>query len=270
MITIYRHPHRVSGLKKFPELFKSCDILFVELGTNNYKKRVEEYLNGLSQGKNVSTLPLKSFEYTEFLEKLIRGSGKRIVVEDSPFSKEFFNLYVEQPIENAVLCLREGKLEDARDWFLECARWFNFMNEKRENQIVDQLSKLQEEVGEKEILVLIGASHGPLYWKLRERGMKVKQILHSNPLRFSYVSEAFRRHRFGKPLSLEIIVKALTSSQLEYILRKEFEEFGEINTGYRIPEDISNPEDGISWVARKIVEENGMEDLLKFWWGRNE
>lgn len=209
-ITIFRHAHFPEELnEKFEHLLEKSDILVVEMATREFREEVKEHLNQLSQ-KGYSSFKFQGLfsEIQRKREDLIRDSKKQIELEESSISlKEFRKL--ENLIQDSREAFVNGDFEEAYNKQLDSAinivRW----DRKRDASLLNQLTKLQRENENKEILVPLGAGGHLIYYELKEKGLDTKQEFPYIPYTFPLFDEPMRRLRFGRPYTPQLIAQAL-------------------------------------------------------------
>lgn len=221
-IWTFRCGHFANELnERFKELFRDCDILFVEQTFGEEYELQKKYLNDLSfkgySNLTPSTLPSLLFQsFLEDLESYIRNSRKKIEVERSPITFNYFakisNIY-----SKGIHAFLEGNLEEACERKLKALELHAETVEKRDRALVDQLVNLQERNEEKTILVLIGVGHFLPYY-LKEEGLEVRQEFPYKPYYFSLSSELDRRIRLNLPYNKEMIAQSIVESiVMEYL-----------------------------------------------------
>lgn len=213
-ITIFRCPHEPEALnEEFIRLFKECDILFIEETINEECNAGREYYSDLSNKGYSSIFSQSNFDnYARKFDSIVKGSKKQIAVECSPVKNEDFNRIEDLGI-NAINAFKNGEFEVACKKILVYSQT-KIENEKdRENSLVKQLIELQKKDENKKILLPIGTSH-PTYYKLKEKGYNVRQVISNKPFIFSMDDEILRRLEFNKPIKNELLAKSI----VEYLI----------------------------------------------------
>ena len=218
-MTFYRCSHALDELnERFERLFKESDILMIEQSTNEDREKFTEYLNQISAGVRKEDLKylFTSGEFDTYFKKiegLLRGSGKRVEVENSPFdTKTIFEGLKE--LEHSVDLYFSGNLEEACNLKLKAYQQLASRIISRDEQLSEQLTNLQNENSGSSILMPIGASHN-IHMKM---GPQAKQEVPYKPYLFDYSSEVIRRIVFGRPVTKEMIARTLPEGALQTLL----------------------------------------------------
>jgi hypothetical protein len=241
-ITIFRHSHDHRELnKKFEELFRKSNIVVVEHGFKETYTKMKTYYNQLSQKghSDYFTTSIPPFvKYSNRLENFIKNSGKQIEVEKSPVSEnEWIKLDTLSYVSTQAFL--NGKLEEACKKELESAIGSVEIEEKRENSLVKQLIELYEENENKQILVLIGANH-LIYYKLKKKGIDVKQEFPYLPYFLSIYDELCRRLKLKQQYNFELVAQAIVYRSIGgYLLWKDLPARRVIENARRIAEKLS-------------------------------
>lgn len=211
-ITIFRTPHSPKALNKiFEKRFEECDIFLTEQGFNDGYNEIKEYLSELSN-KGYSSKPLQFFgahfdEYGEKLKSFIKNSKKQIEVEKSPFTLEDYER-VESLADSAEDKFCKGDLEIACAKMVEYLVEVNERDKGRMESLSEQLINLQKENKNKRILAEGGSDH-LIHYKLKEKGLDVKQEFPYKPLILPIHTEVKRRIAFNKPFTMESVAKSI-------------------------------------------------------------
>jgi len=212
-ITIYRCAHVPEELnERFEELFEDCDIFLVEHAVKEDFHEVKKAYNRLSFEGCSPTFRSTQPSYQEKLNSLIRNSKKRIEVERSPISfSQLFESY--QVLKKAFDEFSRGNLRRACRMFLKYEHMLAQTRIERDRALSNLSIKLQENNPGKMILVGLGVEH-LVHYHLKQRGVKVKQVLPYTPYVFNLPSELGRRIEFKLPYTREMVTRSLIACLL--------------------------------------------------------
>jgi len=213
-IKIFRCPHHSDELNEnFEKEFKECDIFLFEQGCNDEYNRVKSYISELSaKGYSSDSTPLiGNFDaYMEKLLNIIKNSKKKIEVEKSPFAQEYTERN-ESFGDNAMKRFCSGDIERACADMIMYLTGVNERDEGRENSLEEQLIQIQEENKDKKVLAAIGTDH-LIYYKLKNKGLDVKQEFSYMPVVYPIHAEVKRRIAFNKLFTMEMVAKSIAES----------------------------------------------------------
>lgn len=254
MLTIFRHAHIPEELnKKFLELFKSFDILFVECAEKEAYERVKKIFNFPNDDELPESLFKGFTKYKLKLYSIISKSKKHVEVEKSPISIKELEA-ADIIFLKAFYSFINNNLEEAHETFFKLRKKLNKILKRRDESITNQLIRLYENEN-KGILVLVGALHR-IYYPLKNKGLKVKQTFPYLPYSFPYLDEVDQKLMFGKHVMKEDVMKGL----VDCLFRCSFERF--LNFSYKTS----------IYFSRKIIEKMSLRDIeeLSFYMSRNK
>jgi hypothetical protein len=111
----------------------------------------------------------------------------------------------------------DGNLEEACKFSLMSASLSVELTTRRDLALTDQLTSLQEENEEYEILVLLGANH-EAYHMLKRKELKVRRVFPFMPYVFLSFEELERRMYHGLPWSKDLVARAFPERITYYLL----------------------------------------------------
>jgi hypothetical protein len=208
-ITYFRSPHTPETLNdRFEALFKKTDIVFLEQAMGDAYRFAHNHYNQLSrQGYSASDATDNFFQdFQRKEEYFIRGSGKPIEVERSPFTEADIHI----PMKMVLLSFcdfYQGNFKEACKLKLDSAQCSAEINNARDIAIGKQLESLQDANRDKDILALLGGSHEVQIY-LDKKGIKVRQEFPYEPYPFGFEDQLERYIRFGKSPTKEIVARS--------------------------------------------------------------
>ncbi len=219
-ITVFRCPHHSRALKNglFEKEFRESDIIFFEQGIKDDSEDLKTYYSELSErGQQKYIMGRSAFDkYHETIDSFIRNSGKQVEIEKSHLSFEEL-LSIGKIHENARSLFYRGDLENACRGVLESSKAFSKENRKRELNIVSQLVELQKQNESKKIIFPFGVDHS-IYYKLKKKGLDVKQVFYEKPFVFPVFVEIYRRIEFNKPITMEMLARSIVENAVSAYL----------------------------------------------------
>lgn len=222
-VSIFRSPHDPNELNKtFRGLFENCDIFFSEQGFNDDYDLIKRHLSELSNnGYSTVSMEEAYFDaYSKELENIIRNSKKKIEIEKSPFNYEDLE-EINTLFYNARNSFSAGNANEAYTNMVKYSVEAKKRDERREEEIEKQLIDLQKIDKDKNILVGLGANH-LIFYKLKKKGLDVKQEFSYKPFIFPIHIEIKRRIAFNKPFTEEMINKSIVESFIiQYLLESD-------------------------------------------------
>lgn len=225
-ITIFRCAHKPEELNEnFERLFKECDVLMVEQGVKDGRNNLEKFYNQVSFGEQHPIDFFRDFftygafdNYVYKLVSFLSNSGKRVVIEDSPMTVNELKKW-EILFTGSLGAYYTGNLQDACRMQIKALECMKELDNRREDSLKKQLVMLQRENRESKILFPIGAEH-LIYYKLKDKGLEVKQEFPYKPYFLSYGSEVHRRVTVSKPYTNEMIARLFPERIVEGHLMK--------------------------------------------------
>lgn len=219
-ITVFRCPHDSQALKNglFEKEFRKSDIIFLEQGIKDGSEDLKMYYSELSEkGQQKHIMEITAFDkYNETIDSFIRNSRKKVEIEKSHLSFEKL-LAIEKIHENARRLFYRGDLENACKGMLENSKALSKENRKREHNIVNQLVELQNQNEGKKIIFPFGIDHS-IYYKLKKKGLDVKQVFYEKPFVFPIFAEIYRRIEFNKPITMEMLARSIVENAVSAYL----------------------------------------------------
>ena len=269
VIILYMHHHLPDEIEGAREFLPSSEIVFLEFGVREGVEEFLEHFRNLSTSgepkikfsKNEATpevlkyLHPYSINYLKSIGELLKNSGKRIEIEESPISADFFCSSELLAIKGCEAFL-DGDFIGAKDYLEEYLLTSAEIQKAREEKLVEKLSELQEENENNNILALLGAFHTPIFWDLRKKELDVKRHFSRRPYVFSYSDEISRRARFGKKIEEEGLLRYFFDVGLRNYLGLLSKRFSGLDT---LPQDARET---ISIFSRKVTE-GKLEGLIE-------